>query len=107
MDKARPYFYEIINNSDDDALVRDAANRGLDMLVDAAREAAEEYEKENGGKAKNNMNADENDNADDENKNDNKNNDADEEENGDADEENTEEDGAQRSSRTDREEDNN
>lgn len=111
MDKARPYFYEIINNSDDDALVRDAANRGLDMLVDAAREAAEEYEKENGGKAKNNKNADENDNADnadDENKNDNKNNDADEEENGDADEENTEEeDGAQRSSRTDREEDNN
>lgn len=48
MDKARPYFYDIINNSGDDGLIRDAANRGLDMLVDAAKEAAEEYAKKNG-----------------------------------------------------------
>lgn len=48
MDKARPYFYDIINNSGDDSLIRDAANRGLDMLVDAAKEAAEEYAKKNG-----------------------------------------------------------
>ena len=48
MDKARPYFYDIINNSGDDSLIRDAANNGLDMLVAAAKEAAAEYAKKNG-----------------------------------------------------------
>lgn len=51
MDKARPYFYEIINNSDDNTLVVDSANKGLDMLVDAARDAAAKYEKDGGKSA--------------------------------------------------------
>lgn len=48
MDKAKPYFYDIINNSGDDSLIRDAANKGLDMLVDEAKKAAAEYAKKNG-----------------------------------------------------------
>ena len=51
MDKATPYFYDIINNSGDSDLIRRASNTGLNMLINAATEAAKEYEEEqNGGK---------------------------------------------------------
>ena len=65
MDKATPYFYEIINNCDDNDLVVSSANKGLGMLVNEAREAASEYEKKGGksdGKA---ADQDEKDDADD------------------------------------------
>lgn len=46
-DKATPYFYDIINNSGDDDLIRMAANNGLGVLVNAGKEAAAKYEEKN------------------------------------------------------------
>ena len=43
-----PYFYDIINNSGDDDLVRKSANYGLDMVVKDAVEAAAQHK--NAGK---------------------------------------------------------
>ena len=34
------YFYDIINNSGDSELIRKAANLGLDMVINSAKEAA-------------------------------------------------------------------
>ena len=48
MDKATPYFYDIINNSGDNDLIRRASNNGLEMLVNAGKEAAAEYAEKNG-----------------------------------------------------------
>ena len=39
-DKAKEYFYDIINNSGDSDLIRKAANLGLDMVINSAKEAA-------------------------------------------------------------------
>ena len=39
-DKAQEYFYDIINNSGDSELIRKAANLGLDMVINSAKEAA-------------------------------------------------------------------
>ena len=39
-DKATKYFYDIINNSGDSDLIRKAANYGLGMTVNSAKEAA-------------------------------------------------------------------
>ena len=39
-DKAQEYFYDIINNSGDSDLIRKAANLGLDMVINSAKEAA-------------------------------------------------------------------
>ncbi len=67
-DKATPYFYDIINNSDDSDLIRRAANNGLDMLVNAATQAAAEYAEENGegsDEESSDSSNDEDDNSDD------------------------------------------
>ena len=47
-DKAKDYFYEIITDSGDDDLIRKAANYGLDMQINEAKEAikAEQSEDE-------------------------------------------------------------
>ena len=45
-DKAKEYFYDIINNSGDSDLIRKAANLGLDMVINSAKEAAAKAKEE-------------------------------------------------------------
>ena len=40
-DKATEYFYDIINNSGDDDLIRKASNYGLDMTINEGKQAAQ------------------------------------------------------------------
>ncbi|MDO5145873.1 MAG: tetratricopeptide repeat protein [Eubacteriales bacterium] len=48
-EKAKEYFYDIINNSGDNDLIRRSANHGLEMLVNSAKAAAAaSQEKEKG-----------------------------------------------------------
>ncbi|HIZ39486.1 MAG TPA: hypothetical protein H9968_06120, partial [Candidatus Anaerobutyricum stercoris] len=47
-EKANEYFYEVINESGDNDLIRRASNLGLGVLVNAGKEAAAEYAEKNG-----------------------------------------------------------
>lgn len=49
MEKAKPYFYEIINNSDDRSLKIQAANYGLDLQIKDAEQEAAKHKEETGG----------------------------------------------------------
>ncbi len=49
-DRAKEYFYDIINNSGDSTLIKNSANLGLGMLINEAKQAAAKAQEENSEK---------------------------------------------------------